>query len=468
MMVACLSSTELCVFVDSFSDIAMMSFTARVLGNQRSSLQMSATPFNYGQRQRAHTDVRLPLLVDLCADNSQLRYDVPLPNMHLPPELTTTSLVELEVAVPLHCMMIEDAVSSAREDLQFSCCYGHVVHSPHDEVSDLVGSIGCAGEILISTPSAMEAKGADLAEAETPLSVLARGSFRFRVKKIVKSIPYPVAIVDEILDDNIRDKSTENHVEEEGDIYDTLPPKDLIREIFQCLEFILKRQVDRAATPLSPLEQQILENAPSSAPLKRAQQQQLYAEESVAVFHAFKSSLLDIAPEERDKRYAVAMMAGELGNLPPKVRVEMLAMTDGEARLRLVLRELSSILAMESARTITKTLSLDLKKGEDGSGINKMDVDGLREVEEARKELNVGNPQLPPWASQIKQGVRVEYFWNEDEGWCAGTVVAEPLRIVDEIIVTVSFDDDGSVHKLPLRGDDKARWRPPPRGGSFD
>jgi hypothetical protein len=160
------------------------------------------------------------------------------------------------------------------------------------------------------------------------------------------------------------------------------------------------------------------------------------------------------------------MMAGELANLPSDARVKMLVTTDGVARLRLVLRELSFILSMDSARQITKSLSLG--GGGTGDSIN-IDPRSLKEAEDSQKQLQVGTPKLPKWADQIKKGIRVEYFWNEDEGWCLGTVHEDPIKIMDEIIVTLKFDDDGTIHKLPFRGDDKARWRPPKGNtGAFD
>jgi hypothetical protein len=424
-------------------------------------LRMSSTPFNYARR-----NIRLPLLVDIQKDDGQLQYDVPLPNAHLPPELTTASLYELNLVVPLHRSVIQDAIASSK--LSDGCSYGHVVYNPDDSDS-LVGSVGCASEILIGAPSvAQNAEGRIFSrdrEDSGPLLLLARGSFRFRVREIVNSIPYPVAIVDEILDEkDIRGDSDAN--EEQGDALDALSSRDLVREIFQSLDKLLKAQAEASATPLTPLEKSILEDAPSSTPIAQAIRRRFDAEERIAVFQTFTSSLLDLAPAEVDRMYAVAMMAGELANLSSDGRIKMLVTTDGVARLRLVLRELSAMLSMDSARRITKSLSLG------GGGNNdsiELDPRSLKAAEDSQKQLQVGTPKLPKWADQIKKGVKLEYFWNEDEGWCLGTVNEDPIRIMDEIIVTVKFDDDGSIHKLPFRGDDKARWRPPMGNtGAFD
>ena len=428
-------------------------------------LRMSSTPFNYGQQQTARRNIRLPLLVDIRKDHGQLQYDVPLPNAHLPPELTTASLYELKLDVPLHRLVIQDAISSTLSEI---CSYGHVVYKP-DNSDGLIGSIGCASDVLIGAPSVAKISEERILARDRddsgPLFVLARGSFRFRVKEIVKSIPYPVAIVDEILDEKVIHGDSDTN--KDGiDAFDTLSSKDLVKHIFLSVGKLLKAQAEASAAPLSPLEKSILEDAPSSTPMAQAIQRRFDAEERIAVFQTFTSSLLDLAPDERDRIFAVAMMAAELANLPSDARVKMLVTTDGVARLRLVLRELSSILSMDSARQITKSLSLG--GGGNGDSIN-IDPRILKEAEDSQKQLQVGTPKLPKWADQIKKGIRVEYFWNEDEGWCLGTVHEDPIKIMDEIIVTLKFDDDGSIHKLPFRGDDKARWRPPKGNtGAFD
>ena len=426
-------------------------------------LCMSSTSFNYGQQQIARTNIRLPLLVDV---GEEPQYDVPLPNSHLPPEVTTASLYELKLDVPLHRSVIQDAISSAEVStssplVEEGCCYGHVVYTP-DDADGLVGSIGCASEILIGAPSATNEEGDMVRDPDDtgPLFVLARGSYRFVVKEIVKSIPYPIAIVDEVLDDSISDENEEQ--DEDGDIYDTIPAKELIKQIFQSLDKLLKDQAEETATPLSPLEKSILEDAPSSTPMAQAIQRRFDAEERIAVFQTFTSSLLDIAPDEKDRLFSVAMMAGELANLSSDTRRKMLVTMDGVARLRMALRELSSMLSMDSAKKITKSLSL----GGDGDNL---DATSLKEAEDAQKQLQVGSPKLPPWADQLQKGTRVEYWWDEAEGWCLGTVDEDPVKIMDEIIVSIKFDDDGSIHRLPFRGDEKARWRPPSGStGAFD
>ena len=72
--------------------------------------------------------------------------------------------------------------------------------------------------------------------------------------------------------------------------------------------------------------------------------------------------------------------------------------------------------------------------------------------------MKVGK-QLPPWALRVTKGTKIEYFWNEEYGWCKGEVIDEPVTVVDEILLTIRFDD-GEIHKLSLMAEEKVRWRP--------
>ena len=380
-----------------------------------STLQLS--PSRYARR-----GVKVPLLVDSSEPRS---YDVPLPNSHLPADLTTASLYEIKMDIPVHRAVMKEATTSTADD---GCCYGHVVHAPGAD--DLVGAIGCCSMILVGgSKDQNSAVGSEREMDDSgPLYILARGSFRFQVMEIVKSFPYPIALVDELLDDDV-DATVAHDMSDEDDIYDTMKPKDLVQEILRAVGEILKVQLEEATKPSTPLERSLV-------PAELAEQRQMDAEERIAVLQTFVSSLLDIAPDERERLFAVAMMAGELANLPPDVRVQMVTTRNGTQRLRLVLRELASILSLDSARKMTKSLSL-------GNGSNQVPTDeaSFMEAEEAKKELQVGSPSLPVWASQIKKGIGIEYWWDEVEGWCAGTVVEDPVKVIDELIITVKFGE---------------------------
>ena len=55
--------------------------------------------------------------------------------------------------------------------------------------------------------------------------------------------------------------------------------------------------------------------------------------------------------------------------------------------------------------------------------------------------------------------MKLSYYWNEEWEWCEAEDIEDPVLVVDELLVTVRFED-GEVHKLPFSPDEKARWRP--------
>jgi hypothetical protein len=58
----------------------------------------------------------------------------------------------------------------------------------------------------------------------------------------------------------------------------------------------------------------------------------------------------------------------------------------------------------------------------------------------------------------LSKGTEIEYYWSEQDGWLAGTVM-ESAMIFDELIITVLFDD-GETVRLPFDPDEKVRWKP--------
>jgi len=443
---------------------------------------------------------------------------VPLPSSDLPDQLATPFLYGTQMDTPLHKMILEEAISMAEATAVKSSApistvprpyYGHLVWK---DGNSLVGAIGCTAEILVNAPTQKMMGGGgimgignavedELTKLEKAFSasegddgdqpketdtntnkntngndndndntkkenddnvspalntVLCRGGWRFVVKEVVRSIPFPVAIVDEIQDDadeddsdmfstmgsGASDEEDDDDDDDDDDEFRHMPTPELIHNTMKNVQSIMTQKLKDATakTQLGPLEKSILEAEGGGAEaLQLASIELAHAEEMTAVWHVFQSSLVDdIEPSQR--RFAVATMAAELADLPNSVRQEILLTRDSEERLRIVLRELTEIVGMERARKLASSIT------------DKSD--------ESQKDLKVGKPQLPPWAKQIRKGTKIEYFWNEEWGWCPGTVVEDPVTIVDELLVTVRFDEDGEKHKLPLSGEDKLRWRP--------
>lgn len=445
-------------------------------------------------------DVEIPLL-DLIdqttskdddddkAENDQDDFVVPLPSSDFPDQLATPFLYGMQTETPLHKMILEEAVSMAEKTTVSSSApiaalpkpfYGHLVWKDADSDS-LVGAIGCTAEILVNAPTPQllagggktpleeqlekleksfsaseggeeddESKSASKTNDDnstSPNTVLCRGGWRFVVKKVVRTIPYPVVIVDEIQDDANDDDSdmfsTVGSEEDDDDEFINMPTPELIHNTMRNIQSIIKQQLEDATAKnqLGPLEQSILEDSEmgrEGQAINPAKIELAHAEEMSAVWDVFQMSLVDdIEPSQR--RFAVAIMAAELANLKNDLRKEILLVRNGEERLRIVLRELKEIVGMTQARKMASSIT--------------------DKTDDSQRDLKVGKPQLPPWAKQIKKGTEIEYFWNEEWGWCPGLVAEDPITIADELLLTIRFED-GQEHRLPLSAEDKLRWRP--------
>jgi len=370
------------------------------------------------------------------------------------------------------------------DDTKDEALYGHVVSlnsigNGIDAGDSLVGAVGCATQILLVAPSttsneqdtilfdSAEDSGLNDDSDTGAVTAFVQGRFRFVVREVVQTFPFPIAIVDELLDDDNADPTSSllespaiPQVEELGtyeddddddyldddDIYNNLPPSTLIERILQSLRTLIDRTLqDSQPKPLTLLEQSIIEaREEGSIGAKELAEftQQNRAEEMAAIHDIFTSSLIDIAPTPVERNYAVAMMAADMAGFNRGKRREILEMVDGVNRLRVVLQEVEREVGMGQARRLSAEIG--------------------DKVDKESKDLLVGDPTLPPWAKAIAKGTRVEYYWNDEYEWCAGTVIADPVMIVDELILTIQFDDqDGDEsYRLPFQGDEKARWRP--------
>jgi Lon protease-like protein len=394
--------------------------------------------------------VEIPLL-DLTESNDVYQEHMqPLPSAHLPDELTTVHVYGMQLTRPVHQMVIDEVMARGENVIGVGTAaeraFGHIAYKPLKD--SLVGAIGCSAQVLMVAPTQEDAV---LAEGETaPMVVLCRGSYRFIVREVVKTIPFPVAIVDELLDDEPMlapaeiDDSVEDDEDEEDDDeddeYADLSPSELVERTLLAMKEHVDQQMNVLERDMTPLEQSIVEDTSTDLDMNAQKQA---AEETAAVFSVFQSSLIDFAPTPTQIYYSVAMMASELTNLNNNARREFLRTTNGVERLRLVLGVMEEMVGMTRARKMANEIT--------------------EVTDEDSKDLKVGEPVMPPWAKSIQKGARLEYYWNEEWGWSEGEVVEDPVMVVNELILTVHFDqeDDGTVHKLPFTPDDKVRWRPP-------
>jgi hypothetical protein len=424
-------------------------------------------------------NVRVPLLDVVGDEEYKDKILTPLPSNHLPTELSTPYIYGMQLDRGVHKLLMQEAVESATIDAER--VYGHIVWKvPHSD--SLVGAIGCTSEIIVHAPATQVYTDVSLTPPlattddeddddndETPSSsssasgepvstVLCRGAYRFVVREVIKTIPYPVAIIDEITDDNDdedsgmfaalsggNDQDDEADDEDDDDddcIYADLKTSELIQRTMRGIQAVVSQKLQAANDKvMSPLEKSILEmedtavnaNNMDAAAVERSQ-----AEEMMAVWDVFQSSLVDdIAPDGR--QFAIAIMGAALADFSNDLRQELLVCRNRQERLRMVLKHLDEVVGMARARKMASQIT---------EGIDNDD-----------RDLKVGAPQLPPWAKSIVKGTKVEYFWSEKDGWFPGVVIEVPVMVLDELLITVRFSD-GEVQKLPFTGDEKVRWRP--------
>jgi hypothetical protein len=412
------------------------------------------------------TNVKVPLLDVLGDDSEEAKQMItPLPSSHLPAEMATPCLYGMQVERPIHKLLLEEA-HDLRENPTDPPTYGHLVWKSRDS---LVGAIGCTAEILVLAPTtevmnpeiAQDLKTADAdagasngVQSETPPSTaLCRGGYRFVVKEVLRSIPYPVVIIDEIQDDAEEndsdmfasvtsgdgdDDDDDDDEDNDDEKYINLSARELIQRTMIGIQSVVSQNLKEVnSKQMSPLEQSILEE--SGAAINPNAMELMQAEEMAAVWDVFQASLVDdISP--KDRKYAIAIMAAELADMKNEVRRKILLTRDSQERLRIVLQELDEMVGMARARKMASQIT--------------------DKADDSNRDLKVGQPQLPGWAKSIVKGTKVEYFWNEKYGWVAGEVMEVPVTVVDEILLTILFDD-GETHTLPLTADDKVRWRPP-------
>jgi len=426
--------------------------------------------------------IEIPLLDVLKTPEYRDTMIQPLPSAHLPDELSTCNVYGLQLTVPVFQQIVTHSLEQTTDRL-----LGHVAQY-HDDSHDsndnddgnnpLLGAIGCTAQILYSAPTNQNAAASIVAGdssstttsdndndtnipssaalTDQPTTVLCRGSFRFIVREITQTVPYTVALVEELLDDNNNNSddaillstskvvdNDEEDDDDEEDEYADLTPSQLVQRTLRAAHAFVDLQLEETAQPteLSPLEASLLEGGGilSQQQIAAAAERQA-AQESAAVLEVFESGLDDLCATPQEQYFAVAFLAAELCNLDNDERRIILAMKNSLQRLRYVCRATEQAVSMARARRLAASITDD--------------------TDEASKELKVGKPALPPWARQIRKGTAIEYYWNEDWGWCAGEVVEDPVLVVDELILTVYFFDDESTQRLPFSGDEKVRWRP--------
>ncbi|GKY98285.1 hypothetical protein MPSEU_000786100 [Mayamaea pseudoterrestris] len=385
------------------------------------------------------------ILLDLPLTESDDETDsflIPLPSDHLPRELSTMSVYGMQLSLPIHQLVVQRAKDEHRG------IFGQVAYKPNDNDS-WVGAIGCAAHVLLLDKGPDENndendKVRSMANDEAqPHMVLAQGKWRFVIKEVKSTIPYPVVIVDELEDGDVVQGLVEPAAAAISidSLYAGLSPSKLVDQLLDAMKTYAKQQVAALEInqQVSPLEQSIAADMTVDLFMQRAAEKRA-AEETAAIVDVVSVSLQDFCATPAEQYYCLSFLAAEVAGFPNDARCKCLVMTDAVNRMRFVLQTLNEKVSRQQAMSLAELITA--------------------RQDEDEKDLKVGAPTLPPWARQIRKGMRLEYYWNEEWEWCVGEVVEEPLFIVDEVILMVHFPKDGSTHRLPVTADEKARWRP--------
>ena len=123
------------------------------------------------------------------------------------------------------------------------------------------------------------------------------------------------------------------------------------------------------------------------------------------------------------------------------------------AALRDAVGELSTLAALDQIAPATSAARSEAAAADAAfttpSGFTPMDIPlGKKDAGEAAAE-------------ELPEGSRVEFWWNEEWGWCAATV-RRTLRTGGGVLLhTLEFDEDGTREDCRLTfGDGNRRWRP--------
>jgi hypothetical protein len=393
-------------------------------------------------------------------DSGESSFMQPLPSSHLPAELSTMNVYGMQLDRAVHQIAIQETM-----DNNYQRLFGHVACRKPDT---WVGAIGCTSQVLLIDKNEAQETGekSDQPTDQSTASlhtVLCRGSWRFVVKEVKSTIPYPIVVVDELEDgssstfegdlvtlddledaDDDADEEADGEDDNEHDKTSLIHQSDRVQLFLKAMDSYVQQQLaDLEADDnkeASPLEQSIVETAGVDVSTQRAARRQA-VEEMAAIVLVLSTTLEDLYSSDTERYMALSYLAAEMANMSNAVRRKTLVITDSLQRLDYVYKKLNQEIAMQRAVRITESITT--------------------KTDELDKDLKVGQPSLPPWAKQIRKGMRLEYYWNEEWGWCEGEVTEDPLFVVDEVILTVFFEIDGETHRLPFTAEEKVRWRPP-------
>ncbi|KAL1520592.1 hypothetical protein AB1Y20_022168 [Prymnesium parvum] len=300
-----------------------------------------------------------------------------------------------------------------------------------------VGTIGAALQLL--SVEFGESTGPQAAFSPAALSqelavVRARAAFRFEVAEVTGTIPYPKARVR-----RVRDAPLETDAE-----------RARAAELEAALVTLLSKLVQlssklEAAGPM----------AAAASDALRAPAELLQAHEEAVLGGEYRSAT--------ERWEAISLAVCEVVDLPHDVAAAALACRSPIERLELLLASMRPALAEMAALASIDAVGT-LGEPEDGGaeGAPRATLGEKSSWEGGLEgftpiEIPVGGGEAGGTeAKELPDGARIEYWWNEEYGWCAATV-RRKLRTAEGLLHTLEFDIDSTWEDLPLTA---GRWRP--------
>lgn len=357
-------------------------------------------------RAELPSEIELPLY-DVCIDDAPVPFPLPEPSVSDSDEAPDRPppIFRYTFDRAAYLRMLDDVESRSEH------CFGHCLQAGEEAASSdslaslllspdslaRVGTVGCA--IRVVDVERGEGSGTAIA--------LVRGTptFRFVVTDVIRSIPFPVARVRPLHDEPL-----------EAESEDAVRCAELERTVSQSLRMLV--QISAKLEAAGPLAEEATEVLASPEAL-------LSQHEAQVLSASYKDT------RERWECFSLALCS--LIELPHEAAVEAVATTSPLTRFAIVLSVLRA--AVQELVTLS---SLEGLGGEIGAAasLSEPELQGFGPSNFVPIDIPVGG--RPP-ANKLEEealnaGTRLEFWWNEEWGWCAATVV-RPVRDVRQVHV---------------------------------
>ncbi|GKY90678.1 hypothetical protein MPSEU_000041200 [Mayamaea pseudoterrestris] len=328
----------------------------------------------------------------------------PLPADHLPYELSGMGLGGVRLSTREHRRFFRHAF------LEQGGRMGIVALHDGRANKSLVGAVGCVVQAFCaeSLREDDEIKSTGVSPKLSPL-VSTNGKWRFIVKEVLSTNPFPVVLVDELFDQKVIDK--------------TRPRDGKGNDSQELSKGVERHEADELmATLMDAMHAHVHQH------LKKAEPEQSNVQCQKARALDYVSRIIDdLYPSIEEKYYCIGLLSMEFVRLTNDERRIYLSMTDSVERMRVMLGLLRQQLSVSDAGS-----NLGLTVNNDVEPVGLL---AAKNVENDKRPL----PASFAWDTKLLPGMIVEYYYNDELGWCRGKVMTESIVTFDGSMVKVYF-----------------------------